>query len=71
MKMRKWLFKNHGTSLRVRKVGDRFCFHETHLHWMVSSEKERGQPAKLYSTYEDAVKAMQRYSKRYYGEKAQ
>ena len=58
---RKWLFNNHGTKLRIKKHCGGFIFKEAHLcDW----------DNKVYKEYELAFKAMQRYSKKHYGEKA-
>lgn len=61
---RKYIFKNHGTKLRVYKYVHGWTFAESHLvkYFMIEY--------KWYKTYEEAVRGMQRYSKKYYGEKA-
>jgi len=70
---RKFAFKNHAVTLKVRKIGARFVYGEWNsfsrcLLWCDSDSRSGGP--KFFKTYEAAVKAMQRYSKRYYGEVA-
>ena len=61
MKRRKFIFKNHGTTLKIRKHAGGFVFYEAHLPYF-------GE--KLYKDYETAFKKMQTYSRKYYGERA-
>lgn len=64
-KRRKWVFKAHVVSIRVRHWHGGFCFHESHLR-----PSHAGSVTPVFKTYDLCVKAMQRYSKRHYGEKA-
>ncbi len=62
-KKRKFLFHNHATSLRIYSYGDCYRFGEE------SAGRLRAEP-KFYETYEKALNALQRYSKKHYGEKS-
>lgn len=64
---RQYMFKNHATKIRIRRYGSLFYFVEAHLEGgCLPAQPETG----LSKTYEECVKKMQRYSRRYYGEEA-
>ena len=58
------VFENHATKLQIKRGRGGFRFFEKHLG--ASGESK----AEVYLTYAECEKAMQRYSLRYYGEKA-
>jgi hypothetical protein len=60
MKGRQRVFKNHAVKLVIRTYPHGFVFGESHLF----------EGSKPYKTYDECLKALQRYSKKYYGEKA-
>lgn len=60
----KRVYKNHATKIRLTKVFGFWTFFESHIKRPTFNEFLR------FKTYKEAYESMQRYSKKYYGEKA-